>query len=128
MTTKYFEMIPLLLERIPELRVQYGKELEWWGGEHPGPHVVYGDLLNPLLVELLNRNGDEALLRRVFSLLEELSKSEEDGVKDVVGVTVIQYLLGERDLIEKARRYMGPETLIIAGELQNWRPTDRNEA
>lgn len=71
----YGNVCEMLVECMPELKEAFEAELRWWGSERPGPHVVYGDILNPYLDALL-QSGDEAALRRVFDFLEVLSRSE----------------------------------------------------
>jgi hypothetical protein len=123
--TTYENLSKKLIETVPELAPQYEKELDWWGGEEPGPHNIYGDVLNPYLITLLKSEpGPETdeVLNRIFVFLEVLSNHPDVHVPEVVGVTVIEVLLGA-GLLEAARRYMGPATLQMSREIEEWKPT-----
>lgn len=109
----YENMSEHLLMAIPELRPGYEETLEWWDGEVPGNHVIYGDLLNPYLLSLLKKGGEEEPLRRIFDLLEVLATSQDSDVRDVLIATVLWRLEGHKDLLPEAYKYMGPETLKL---------------
>lgn len=127
-TITYESLSKRLIETVPELAPQYEKELEWWGGEEAGAHNIYGDVLNPYLISLLQSDpnpGTEEVLNRIFAFLEVLSKHPDVHVPEVVGVTVLEVLLGA-GLLEKARRYMGPATLQMSKEIEDWQPTKQS--
>lgn len=114
-----------LIEAVPELRPQYEQELQGWGEEEPGAHNIYGDVLNPFLLSLLKSDAQEDTLRRIFDFLEELANHNDPNVQDVVGATVIERLHGAGEL-KHARRYMGPRTLQISREIEEWKPTKKS--
>lgn len=114
----YENLAEYLLDEFPDLRPRYEAEIKWWGDEKPGPHVVYGDILNPLIVDLLATRQDEERLKRVFDFLERLAKSDDVRVQEVVSVTVCEYLLRNRELLMTARRYMGQTTLRFTDEIE----------
>jgi hypothetical protein len=115
-----------LVEAIPELKAGYEEELKWWGKEEAGAHNIYGDLLNPYLLSSLKSEPrsqtQEDILKRVFAFLEELANHDDPHVQEVVAVTVLERLYGA-GLLEKARRYMGPATLQMSKEIEEWEPT-----
>ncbi len=98
-----------LLATVPDLRHSYNAELEWWGKEEPGAHIVFGDLLNPYLGTLLMK-GEDQQLARVFRFLEELATDNDLDVRSVVGATVCPYLLDDEKRFNRALAYMGPAT------------------
>jgi len=106
-----------LIDALPELRPGYRSMLDQWGRQSPGAHIVYGDLLNPLLIALLkdvDRNRNE--LSRIFGVLEKLASNGDEHVKNVIGATVFERLAGER-LLQAARGFMGPVLQEIASPL-----------
>lgn len=115
-----------LVEAIPELRAAYEKELKWWGDEEAGAHNIYSEVLNPYLLFLLksepSSRAQEDILNRIFVFLEVLSNHEDVHIPEVVGVTVLEVLNGV-GLLERARRYMGPRTLQMSREIEEWQPT-----
>jgi hypothetical protein len=97
---------------LPELRAAYEKELEWWGAETPGVHVIYGDLLNPHLDQALAAD-DTSTIRRVFDFIELLAHSPDRRLQDVVAVTICEHLRENPTTLGKARGYMGRATRKI---------------
>jgi hypothetical protein len=108
-----------LIEHLPELREAYETEQKWWGGEKPGPHVVYGDVLNPY-VDILLQSGDAPALRRVFEFLETLSCSEDQRVQELVAVTVCEHLGSDQERLRQAVRFMGPATLKHSRDVERF--------
>src|SRR5688572_4988915 len=118
----YDEASDQLVEHIPELKQAYESELRWWKDERPGPHVIYGDILNPYIDRLLEV-GDSDALRRVFSFLELLSTSEDVRVQEIVAVTVCEYLGGFPERLRLAKQFMGPATLRHSNDIERfWGP------
>jgi hypothetical protein len=114
-----------LVEAVPELRTRYEQELQWWGEEEPGAHNIYGDVLDPFLISLLKSESkslaEEETLKRVFDFLEELANNDDSRVQDVAGATVLERLHGAGEL-QRARSYMGPRTLQMSREIEEWQP------
>jgi len=108
-----------LVESLPELNESYQAELKWWGTDRPGPHIIYGDILNPYIDRLLQA-GEEAGLRRVFAFLEALSQNEDKRVQELVAVTVCEYLGNDPKKLQAARQFMGPATLKISEEVERF--------
>lgn len=121
MNIDYDHMIELLVKHVPEIAAKCELELRWWGTETPGPHVVYGDVLNPHVDELI-QSGDEVGLRRVFDFVERLARSSDPRVAEVVAVTVCEHLGANAARLQAARRFMGPVTHEISLEVEAfWR-------
>lgn len=83
-----------------------------WDGDEPGPHILYGDLLTPYLVTLLNAAGSEMPLLRAFDFLEQMARSEDQAIRDVRGASVLEGMGPE--LLERAEDYMGIRTKELA--------------
>ena len=84
----YDNVVEALMEAVPELRVGYEAECRQWGDEPPGPHVIFGDVLNPYLLNLLSSDRQDAALRQVFQFLEHLANHEDIHIQELVAVTV----------------------------------------
>ena len=106
-----------LVEVVPELRQSYELELEWWGNEQPGPHIIFGDLLNPHLISLLESHN-QPILKKIFTFLEQLANHEDIKVQEVVAVTVCERLGDNPEWLSKARQYMGKTTLQFSEEIE----------
>ena len=114
----YDSLIDELLEIIPEIKPEYKKELEWWGAEQPGPHNIFGDVLNPFIKSILKKQDEEGLLIKLFYFLEKMATCEDIMVQEVLGCTVLEYIGDDKTLLEKAKKYMGKETLKICLEIE----------
>jgi hypothetical protein len=118
MTLTYWNLVDHLLAEVPELRPGYEEELKLWLPDKPGPHVVYGNLLTPYLIELLEQNTDTATLWRVFSFLEQLAASPNTIVREVVGASVLERVGGRRLWRDRTLLYAGPATREILGTIR----------
>jgi hypothetical protein len=107
-----------LIKTIPELKQAYITELEWWGEEKPGNHIIYGNILNPYIISLLKSSGNEEILKRIFSFLEELTYAEDELVHEVVAVTVCERLIDDPEILLRAREFMGDSTRNISKEIE----------
>lgn len=129
----YEAISDLLVERVPEIRKAYEALLRWWGeveddledddeDEGPGPHVVYGDVLNPFLIALLildeRTPQEEECLRRIFELLEDLAHHPDVHVQEVVAFTVLERLGGDKEVLKRARPYMSEVTMQFSREVE----------
>lgn len=116
---RYETVSDALIEFLPELHEAYQSHINWWGSQLPGPHVVYGDILNPYIDELL-RAKDETTLRRVFDFIERLSLSDDKRVQDLVAVTVCEHLGNDNQRLRDAIRYMGDATLKHCHDVESF--------
>lgn len=124
----YANLSQKLIEIVPELWPQYRKELESWGDEVPGPHIIYADVLTPYLMALLKSEPNseiEEVFTRIFAFLETLANHKDVHISEVVGVSVLEPLYGA-GLLERARHYMGPATLQMSREIEEWKPTKKS--
>jgi hypothetical protein len=87
-------MNQLLLRRFPGLLPEYLEAKKLWGGEEPGPHVVYGDVFVGALRNVLD-GGSSGELEPFMAFLEDLSSSADSAVLDVVVTSVLEALLDE---------------------------------
>ncbi|NDI36668.1 DUF7674 family protein [Chengkuizengella sediminis] len=108
-----------LIMKIPELKPLYDKELDDWE-EFPGNHNVFGNVLNPFLVELLEKKNQERLKKRIFQFFEDMALSEDDDVQNVLIVTVLEYLGDSEKCLKEARKLMGNRTLEFSKEVEKW--------
>ena len=113
-----------LIEAIPELQQECAEDLQYWINHMNMAHIIYGDVLNPFLITLLESGKREELLKRIFTFLEVLANHDDVRVREVVAATVCERLGGHKEeLLEKARAYMGPKTLQIVAKLEEyWGP------
>jgi hypothetical protein len=114
----YETLVEELLRNIPEVKPMYDKEIEWWDGNGPGPHNIFGDVLNPYLINLLKQDEDIILLKKIFHLLESMAKSEDVLVQEVLECTILERLGDDRIILEKARKYMGKASQKMSNDIE----------
>lgn len=109
-----------LLEVVPELQPQYDSELEWWDNEQPGAHVIFGNVVNPYLLDVIKLGKHEDILQKIFRFLEKLANHKDSDIQEVVAVTVCERLGDDPELLAKARKYMGETTLRFSHEIEKF--------
>ena len=114
----YDHVAEALVEAVPELRAAYDEERRQWGDEPPGPHVIFGDLLNPYLLTLLHTGQQKVKLRQIFAFLEELAQHEDIHIQELVAVTVCERLGDDSIALQAASRYMGARTRLFSNEVE----------
>ena len=119
--------------RRTEDRHRYEALLRDWGGELPGPHVVFGDVLNPYLIRLLSasESADQhaAVLRRIFALLERMARHDDVLVQEVVVATVCERVGSDPAALAAGRRYMGEATRRLSEDVEVfWGTADSSDA
>ena len=72
--------------------------------------VVIEDIFMPKVINLLEKNENEDLLRLIFNYFEEVSVDADDYLLNIFSITVLEILGNDRTLLAKAKQYMGPIT------------------
>jgi hypothetical protein len=98
-----------LVRRFPELVDGYLEAKRLWGGEEPGPHVVYGDVLVPFIRMALVGRTSHNDLAPVMEFLEGLSATTDSETLDVVVTSVLEPLLDDEHRV-RFEDAMGPRT------------------
>jgi hypothetical protein len=105
-----------MLETFPEVGEQYAKEILWirdtFQGREPEGQSLYfdrcfSDFLGRLLVE---EQPDKARLKRAFTFLEDMASSDDIEVRNLLQVTVLEYLRSWHILQRNSEKLMLPET------------------
>ncbi len=116
-----------LLRAIPELQEHYGQGLAWWKwDDHPGQYIICGFVLEPFLKELLGSNRDPAILKRIFDFFEDMARSSDIQVVNLLQVEIFEDLVGEPDRLALAWKYMGEETKNLARRTARIRRCEHN--
>jgi len=113
----YETIVCEFLRRIPEARPSYEDLKEFHGDVEPDPHVVFG-AFNGRLIQELEMYRDNELLRRFFTLAEEMASARLFMLPGVVKVTVCEKLGDDQQVLETARALMGPRTLLLSQEIE----------
>ena len=99
-----------ITDRFPELAELVSIETD--GYDEFLPHVVFGNVFNGLAVSFLKLDGyrQSDTLKRIFDMYEELASQGDEETKDLVQVTLLEYLWDEKITYERAKELMGEST------------------
>ena len=112
----YFGIVNDLLKEFPEISKNYAEEIAWikdtFKGQETGGQTIYFDrcfcdYIGHLLVD---ERQDNIKIEKVFSFLEDMAVSEEQEVKNLLQVTVLEYLRSWYLLQRESEKFMLPET------------------
>lgn len=112
----YDNLVQQMLEAVPEIKPHYEKELEWW--DEILSHIVFGDVINPYIISLLKNSQDLDILQRAFQFFEIMANCPDERVAEVLGVTVLERLGDEPEVLKKAMKFMGNKTKEISDDIE----------
>jgi hypothetical protein len=119
----YETVSDLLVKELPELSGPYLELLDYWNGERPGPHIVYGDILNPFIDAKLQEEDREASVR-IFRFIESLLLCADARVADMASVEICEHIaFSDKSIWRRARPFMGQATQKRCEEIRDWKPT-----
>lgn len=109
-----------LCGRFPELTEKITAENEWLGENLP--HCLFGNVLNPLVAGLLKQDDYKTnpVLERVFRMYEDLAEYGDTETKNLLQVTLLEYLWDEYTTYSRALELMGEHTRIINKDIINY--------
>lgn len=124
----YKDIEKILLARFPELQELLGKKLWYYNlkTESPEAYPVFEDVLKEFLFDLLGFGGDDPLLPRIFSFLEEMANSTDRNVTDLLGIAILEPLASQRNELRRAWKYMGKKTKELARETAQFQGLTEN--
>lgn len=99
-----------ITDRFPELAELVSIETE--GFDEFLPHVVFANVFNGLAVSFLKLDSykQSDTLKRIFDMYEELASQGDEDTRDLVQVTLLEYLWDESITYERAKKLMGEST------------------
>lgn len=102
-----------LYSKLPELKEVILSESEYLGCNLP--HSLYGNVLNPVVVSLIKKNEykNNKLLKKIFDLYEQMAKYGDEDVKNLLQVTLLEYLWDDYTVYTRSLEVMGNYTLEI---------------
>lgn len=114
MTIKYNSLdCDFLCSEFPELKNLITAENEWLGENLP--HCLFGNVLNPIVVRLLKKDDykTNSLLERIFGMYEKFAEYGDTETKNLLQVTLLEYLWDEHITYSRALQLMGEHTKEI---------------
>ena len=109
-----------ITERFPELKAQVEEEMNSLGEFLP--HVIFGDVFNPLTVTLLKQEDyfTNPTLNRIFNMYEELSSQGDFETNNLVQVTLLEYLWDEKITYDRALELIGEHTKELWDDIYSY--------
>ena len=109
MDLNYKSINKYLLYTIPELADTARPVLLEWEN-NPPPYVFWETVLNPFVRDLLYLNLNKQLILKVFNMYEDMAKSNDEDVNDLLIVSLLEYLWDDLQLYNISQQYMHKNT------------------
>ena len=111
-----------LLKAFPELDKPY-KDLKriYKEGEQMGSYVSFGMILEPYLKQVFQTNDIE-FLQRVFDFMEDLAVNPDLETKNLLQLTICEFLMSNPDFLKTSEDYIGPKLKKILTRHQTGEP------
>lgn len=107
---QYNTLAHALLTAVPELKSEY-EEAEQECLEPEWVHMVFVVVVNPHVSALLDTEGHDEELRRIFAFLEQMAQHEDSEIRSVLPLSFFGMLWKKRQKwVPKAQQYMGEAT------------------
>ena len=119
MKIRYDNLINELFVRFPVLKKEYEKEGDYIEGL---PHLSYSIVFVPFIRQSC-LVGDEDKIRLICDFMEYMASSEDEKVQEVLGASVLESILSEREVIKFLKPYLKPYTqklLAIMEKESGW--------
>lgn len=111
MSEKSEEFFKIMREFLPSTNEQYQKSLEKY--VRILETVVIEDIFMPEIFNMLEKNENIELLKRVFKYFEEVSNCNEDYLINIFSTTVLEVLGNDKTILKIAKCYMGNKTMEL---------------
>ena len=78
--------------------------------------IVIEDIIMPEIIELLEKDADTKKLKVIFDYFEDVCINSDDYLNNVFSITALEILGNDKNILEKAKKYMGPITIKLQRE------------
>jgi hypothetical protein len=104
------------VELFPEHCEDYKLDMETYG-KILG-HVFFGDVINRPLSKLLKTNCDKVKIKRYIDFIEDMYANGNESVQNIVGVTILEYLGDDDDILRNAFSYFSDDLIIASQSIE----------
>lgn len=109
----------MLVQALPELRADVHDAQAKWGHSDMGAHNLADEVLNPYLERLLKTDPlPEDDLVKAWDFVEGLAAHPEAYFQEVAAVTIVEQLVQDKVALRIGRRFMGPQTTLMADAME----------
>ena len=122
----YLGIVNDLLKEFPEISKNYAKEIAWikdtFKGQETGGQTIYFDrcFCDYIGQLLIDECQDNIQIEKVFTFLEDMAVSEDQEVRNLLQVTVLEYLRSWYLLQNESEKRMLPETKKIFDRVKSY--------
>lgn len=122
----YSSINDVLLTEFSELKDKYSEDLSWIhdtfkASESNGQTVVFDRCFCDFIGQTLNETPlNKPLIVRIFAFMEDMAKSDDADVRDLLQVTVLEYLRGSYTLQSLSEKMMGAETKSLFQKVKHY--------
>lgn len=109
----YNAVVSSLFHPIPEAKNAYDA---WQMPGDPLPYIVFSFLEGSFLKPAVNSGHAAELLGRIFQFFEHMAASSDIEVVNLLYVGLFEAWVADAMTLERALKYMGPETKALARE------------
>jgi len=100
----------------PQYQAEYDEHMADYG-ELLG-HVFFGGVINLPLTALLKENRDEETIRRYVEFIGRMFAQGDDGARNIVQVTILEYLGDDDDVLQWAYGYFSDALIEESAEVE----------
>ena len=105
---KFFEKMQ---EFLPSTREEYCENIKKY--DEVLETVLIEDVFMPKILTLLYENKNQDLLKSIFLYFEKIITQNNMHLINILSITVLEILGNDRMILEIAKQYMGPKTLLL---------------
>ena len=110
-----FSAVPELSELVRSVFGSYYELCKTSPDQNPEPYLIFEDVVQRLIFDLLETNENETLLTRIFGFFEDMANSRDPNVsRDLLGIAILEPLVYEKAKIRAAWKFMGPKMKELA--------------
>jgi hypothetical protein len=85
-----------------------------------GLHVIFGDIFNPNMISILQKEPDNPIIPEIFEFIEDMILSEDHTLVNVAVVTILERFGDFPELSEKYKDRIGKKSLEALKEVDEF--------
>jgi len=118
----YEHINSILVSKIPELKESIEEVTNYWKHERVPSHVLFAEVFyqNSFMYNLLSEECNIAIIRKVFDFFEDMANSNDAEVRNLLQVSILEYLWDDLEVLSRAHKYMHTKTRALSDELQTY--------
>ena len=114
MEIKSKEFFLMMLNLLPSTVNEYQESIEYNG--ELLETVIIEDIFMPEIIKLLKENTEVKLLGEIFAFFEDVLNFGDEHLINIFSITTLEVLGNEKEILEVAKKYMGPKTTELQME------------